>query len=87
MGHNSSLRPFLATICALTIFITECPKATSEKPTSEWNVNNEIRRQVNDGFTITKKDKEFFEQMNDGSKMTSVEEPRIVKGEEAGLGT
>ena len=73
-------------IFALIIFVAEFPTITSNAHASESIDDNEIRREVNDGFTITKEDKDFFENMNNGIRMTTIRPGRIVAGEEATLG-
>ena len=71
---------------------TNLPTATSSARIFDEHINNVIRRAVNDGFTITKDDKEFFESIirNEYSSNTEsggvIEDPRIVDGEEAALG-
>ena len=75
---------------ALIILVTTFPNSISKpQELSDDIINNKIRRSVNDGFTITKEDKEYFERMisdidvEDGEVK---EEARIVKGQEAKLG-
>ena len=83
-----SIRVYLTPIFILIIFATELPMIASKAPVSGGVDDNEIRREVNDGFTITKKDKDFFEQMNNNIRL-STPHPlpgRIVAGQEASLG-
>jgi len=71
---------------------TDLPTETITARISDEHINDSIRRAVNDGFTITKDDKEFFESIirNEYSSHTEsggvIEDPRIVDGEEAALG-
>jgi len=81
-----SVRFCFTAIFALTIFVTELPTSRSKAHVSEWVDDNEIRREVNDGFTITKEDKDFFEQMNNDIRMTTARPARIVAGQDATLG-
>ena len=77
---------------ALTLFIIEFSNCISI-PWGPADVSkNEMIRDVNDGFTITKEDKDYFSKMNsddglDNLESKEVEEDlRIVKGTEAKLG-
>ena len=80
------------TVLVFITLATALPTATSTARISDEHINNAIRRAVNDGFTITKDDKEFFESIirNEYSSNTEsggvIEDPRIVDGEEAALG-
>lgn len=78
---------------ALVIFVTAFPNSISKpQEPSDDVLNNEIRRSVNDGFTITSEDKEYFERtINDiqgenRKEGDAKEEVRIVDGQEAKLG-
>ena len=84
--------------CSITVLVfitilTDLPTASSKAGVSDKHINNAIRRAVNDGFTITKDDKDFFENIIRDEYSSSVEsgrvneDPRIVDGEEAALGT
>ena len=86
MNNRLSLRFCLTAIFALFIFVTEFPTITSKEHVSEWIDDNEIRREVNDGFTITKEDKDFFEHLNNDIRMTTTRPVRIVAGKDARLG-
>ena len=87
-----SLRFFPITVLVFITLATDLPTATSRTRISDEHINNAIRRAVNDGFTITKDDKEFFENIirDEYSSNTEsggvIEDPRIVDGEEAALG-
>ena len=87
-----SVRFSLFTVLGFITLATDLPTATSTSRISAEHINNAIRRAVNDGFTITKDDKEFFENIlrdENSSNIESggvVEDPRIVDGEEAELG-
>ena len=80
------------TVLVVITLATHLPTATSRTRISDEHINNAIRRAVNDGFTITKDDKEFFENIirDEYSSNTEsggvIEDPRIVDGEEAALG-
>ena len=80
------------TVLVFITLATDLPTATSRSRISDEHINNAIRRAVNDGFTITKDDKEFFENIirDEYSSNTEsggvIEDPRIVDGEEAALG-
>ena len=78
---------------ALIILVTTFPNSISKpQELSDDIINNKIRRSVNDGFTITKEDKEYFERLISDNDVDNVEagevkeEVRIVKGQEAKLG-
>ena len=88
MISNLSLRFVLTANFVLTIFVTQFPTITSKEHASEWIDDNEIRREVNDGFTITEQDKDFFEDKTNNIRMTTMRPlpGRIVAGEDANLG-
>ena len=87
-----SVRFSLITVLVFITLATDLPTATSTPRISDEHINNAIRRAVNEGFTITKDDKEFFENIirDEYSSSTEsggvIEDPRIVDGEEAALG-
>jgi hypothetical protein len=79
---------------ALLIFITEFQHSLSKpQKFSGELLNNEIRRSVNDGFTVTKEDKDYFETMINSVQVNKSEtnehndDLRIVQGRAANLGT
>ena len=87
-----SVRLSPITVLVFITLATDLPTTTSTARISDEHINDSIRRAVNDGFTITKDDKEFFESIirNEYSSNTEsggvIEDPRIVDGEEAALG-
>ena len=98
------LRTFKSTsTLALLIFVTEFQQSLSKPQkfsdelvndlTRVKRVNYETMRSVNDGFTVTKEDKDYFEARINSSQVSTAEtiEPkvdlRIVQGRSANLGT
>ena len=75
-------------ILALTIFLSHFALSSSKQSLSDENINNAIQNLVNDGFTFTKEDKEYFENIveNDDNFEDFDGDLRIVSGENAQLG-
>ena len=78
------LRLTLTSYVALIILISECPLITSKERYSELVSDSDIRREVNNLFTITQEDRDYLEHIDDHS--SSGRQDRIVAGEEASLG-
>ena len=74
-------------ILAITVFLTQFACSSSKPGFSDEEINNAIRNAVNDGFTIAKEDKEYFNEM-----IAKTDSPddfdgdlRIVAGQDAQL--
>ena len=75
-------------ILALVLFVVQLPHSSSKPSASDEAINNEIQDAVNDGFTITKEDKEYFDNIIKSSKDSNEFDGdlRIVSGEDTELG-
>lgn len=74
-------------ILAITVFLTQFSYSSSKPGLSDEEINNAIRNAVNDGFTIAKEDKEYFNEII--AKTESSDDfdgdLRIVAGQDAQL--
>ena len=74
-------------ILAITIFLTQFLYSSSKPDLSDEEINSAIRNAVNDGFTIAKEDKEYFNEIM--AKTESSDDfdgdLRIVAGQDAQL--
>ena len=75
-------------ILALVLFVVQFPHSSSKPGASDEAINNAIQDAVNDGFTITKEDKEYFDNIIKNSKDSDEFDGdlRIVSGEDTELG-
>ena len=75
-------------ILALVLFVVQFPHSLSKPGASDEAINNAIRDTVNDGFTIAKEDKEYFDNIIKNSKDSDEFDGdlRIVSGEDTELG-
>ena len=75
-------------ILALTIFLSHFAFSSSKPGLSDENINTEIQNLVNDGFTLTREDKEYFDNIIKNSKDSDEFDGdlRIVSGEDTELG-
>ena len=92
MLKSYSSRFHLTATLALAPFIIMISKGISVPSVPADILENEMIRVVNDGFTITKEDKDYFSKLNSGSRLVHLEpnensqDLRIVAGTEAKLG-
>ena len=82
---SSNLNSFA--ILAITVFLTQFAYSSSKPGFSDEEINSAIRNAVNDGFTIAKEDKEYFNEIM--AKTESSDDfdgdLRIVAGQDAQL--
>ena len=72
-------------ILALVLNVIQFPCSLSKPGLSEDNVNAAIRDAVNEGFTITKEDKEYLDMFSESNDDFDGD-LRIVEGVDAKLG-
>ena len=92
MLRPHSLRFHLTATFALTAFVIKISYSINVPSVPADILKSEIIREVNDRFTITKVDKNYFSKMNSDDRLVDVEpitngeDLRIVEGTEAKLG-
>ena len=86
MNHSSNFNSYA--ILALVLFVVQFPFSSSKPGASDEAINNAIQDAVNDGFTITKEDKEYFDNIIKNSKDFDEFDGdlRIVSGGDTELG-
>ena len=86
MNHSTNFYSYA--ILALVLFVVQFPFSSSKPGASDEAINNAIQDAVNDGFTITKEDKEYFDNIIKNSKDSDEFDGdlRIVSGEDTELG-
>ena len=84
--HSSNFNSYA--ILALTIFLSHFALSSSKQGLSDENINTEIQNLVNDGFTLTREDKEYFDNIVENAENADDFDGdlRIVSGEDTQLG-